>query len=99
MVAEMASRVPYLVLCTALGLVLGWVPFFLHGPIPQKFNVLYIQGSVAVWGFYSARMLAGFLVGFSTWPRRWYLRGPLCGLLALLPVSLISAATPGCGYT
>jgi len=58
--------------------------------------VLHIDGSVAVWGFYTARMLAGAFVGASSWPSAWSLRGPLCGLLALLPVSL---ATPGCGFT
>jgi prepilin-type processing-associated H-X9-DG protein len=91
------SRIPYPLLCTLLGLVLGWVPFFLHGPIPEKFNVLYIDGSVAVWAFYSARLLIGFAVGVTVWPGRWYLRGPLMGALTLLPVGFVSWATPGCG--
>jgi hypothetical protein len=91
------ARVPYPVICTLLGLILGWLPALLHGPIPQKFNVLYIQGAIAIWAYYTARLLIGFLVGISVYPARWYLRGPLCGLLAMLPVSLISLATPGCG--
>lgn len=95
----MRARLPYPLVCIALGLVLGWLPLLLHGPIPEKFNVLYIRGSIAVWAFYSARMLTGLLVGISNWPRAWYLRGPLCGFAALLPVSLISLATPGCGFT
>jgi hypothetical protein len=91
-------RIPYALLCTCLGLVLGWVPRLVHGPIPQKFNVLYIRGAVAVWAFYSARMLIGFLVGITRWPSPWYLRGPLCGFLALFPLTLISLAMPGCGW-
>ena len=75
----LGRRIPYPLLCAALGLGLGWVPLLIHGPIPEKFNVLYIQGSVAVWAFYSARLLVGFTVGISVWPRQWFLRGPLCG--------------------
>ncbi len=92
------ARAPYVLVCTVLGLVLGWVPLLLHGPIPEKFDVLYIRGSVAVWAFYSARLSIGFLVGVSAWPVRWYLRGPLLGFLALLPVTFVALATPGCGF-
>jgi hypothetical protein len=92
------GRVPYLLLCTLMGLAAGWLPYLVHGPIPEKFNVLYIRGAVAVWGFYSARMLVGFVVGISTWPARWYLRGPLCGVLMLFPLTVISLAMPGCGW-
>lgn len=70
---------------------------FLHGPIPEKYNLLYIQGAVAVWGWYSARLLIGVLVGITVWPRRWWLRGPLCGLLAMFPLGFVSLATPACG--
>jgi hypothetical protein len=94
----MPRRLPYPVLCALLGLVLGWVPMFLHGPIAQKFNVLYLRGSIAIWAFYSARLSVGLWVGISTFPRAWFLRGPVCGLLSLLPVSLIALATPRCGY-
>lgn len=90
-------RWPYPLVCLALGLVLGWVPFFLHGPIPEKYNLLYIRGSVAVWGWYSARLLIGLWVGLTTWPERWWLRGPLCGFLAIFPLGWVSLATPGCG--
>jgi len=90
---------PYPLLCTLLGLVLGWLPFFLHGPIAYKFDILYIRGAIAVWGFYSARLLIGLLVGITSSPRPWYLRGPLCGFLMLLPVGIIALATPGCGGT
>ncbi len=89
--------IPYLLLCVLLGSVLGWVPSFFHGPIPEKFDILYINGSVAVWGWYTARMLIGLLVGITSWPHNWYLRGPLCGLLAMFPLTLVSLAMPGCG--
>ena len=82
-----------------MGLVLGWLPWLLHGPIAWKFNVHYINGAIAVWAFYSARLLIGFVVGISHWPRPWYLRGPLCGFLTMLPVTFVALATPGCGFT
>ena len=91
------QHAPYVVVCTALGLVLGWVPKLIHGPIPQKFDVLYIKGSLAVWAYYTARLSIGFWVGNATWPARWWLRGPLCGFLALLPLAFLALATPGCG--
>ena len=91
-------RLPYPLLCVLLGPVLGWLPRLVHGPIPQKFNVLYIRGSTAVWAFYCARMLIGFWVGVTRWPAPWYLRGPLCGFLTMFPLTLISLAMPGCGW-
>ena len=42
-------------LCTLLGIVLGAVPRLVHGPIHEKFDVLYIKGVVAVWAWYTAR--------------------------------------------
>lgn len=90
--------IPYPLLCTLLGLVLGWVPMFLHGPIPEKFNVLYIHGETAVWAWYWARLSIGFWVGVARWPETWWLRGPLYGLLPMVPLGIISVATPGCGY-
>lgn len=89
----------YLAICVALGLAVGWLPSLLHGPIAEKFNVLYIEGRIAVWGFHLARCSIGFWVGATLWPRAWYVRGPLCGLLALLPLTVISLAMPGCGFT
>lgn len=89
-------RVPYPVVCTALGLVLGWLPLLVHGPIPEKFDVLYIRGAVAVWGFYLARLSIGFWVGVTAWPERWWLRGPLCGFAVMLPLGIVLLATPGC---
>ena len=91
-------RVSYPLLCTLLGAAIGWLPMFVHGPIPEKFNLLYIRGDIAVWGWYLARSWIGFLVGITNWPPRWYLRGPMCGLLAMLPLGIISLATPGCGF-
>lgn len=93
-----AVRRPYGLICTLLGFAFGWLPLFVHGPIPQKFNVLYIRGAIAVWGYYSARLLIGFLVGITRWPAPWYLRAPMCGLLMMFPLTLISLAMPGCGW-
>lgn len=90
--------VPYVLACTLIGLVVGWLPILVHGPIPEKFDVLYIKGNIAVWGFYSARLLIGFMVGVTRWPARWYLRGPLCGFLIMLPLGIVALATPGCGF-
>lgn len=91
------ANLPYVVVCAGIGLVLGWVPMFFHGPIPAKFDVYYLDGSVLVWGFYLARLLIGLLVGITLLPRAWYLRGPLCGVLAMTPLGFVSLATPGCG--
>ena len=84
-------------LCTLLGLVLGIVPRFLHGPIPYKFDILGMRGEVAVWGWYVARLLIGFLTGNATWPPQWFLRGPLCGMVMMIPLGFVALATPGCG--
>lgn len=91
-------RIPYPLLCALLGLALAWIPAWLHGPIAAKFDLLHIRGSTAVWAWYGARMSIGLLVGITLWPRRWWLRGPLCGLLAMLPLGFVSLATPGCGF-
>lgn len=91
------ERLSYVLVCTLIGLAIGWIPMFLHGPIPYKYNVLYINGAIAVWGWYTARLLIGYVVGISTWPRPWWIRGPMCGFMTLFPLSLVSLATPGCG--
>ena len=88
----------YLLVCFAVGLELGWVPSFFHGPISEKFNVLYVEGRTAVWAWYVARTSIGFWVGISTWPRAWWLRGTLCGFLTLFPLTLVSLAMPDCGW-
>lgn len=89
----------YPIVCTFLGLVLGWVPYFLHGPIAEKFDVFYIGGSFAVWAWYLTRMSIGLLVGITIRPRIWWIRGPLVGGLTLLPLGFISLAVPTCGPT
>ena len=89
-------NINYLLLCAIVGVAAGAVPAFLHGPIPYKFDAVTINGSLAVWGFYLARCSIGLLVGISTWPRAWYLRGPLCGLLMMMPPAIVLLATPGC---
>lgn len=92
-------RLPYLPLCAGLGLVLGWAPMWAHGPIPYKFDIYRLDGETMVWAFYTARLSIGFWVGVASWPERWFLRGPLCGFLALVPLAFVSLATPGCGFT
>ena len=93
------ARAPYALVCAGLGLVLGWLPWLLHGPIPEKFSVLYIRGDVAVWAFYAARLSIGLFVGLAAWPARWWLRGPVVGFLVMLPVTFFALATPRCGFT
>lgn len=39
------------------------------------------------------------LVGITRWPAAWWLRGPMCGLLMMFPLSMVSLATPGCGWS
>jgi len=92
------ERIPYTLLCIAFGLALGWLPKLVHGPIPEKFDYYYLQGSIIVWAFYASRMLIGFWVGVGTWPARWYLRGPLYGLLTMLPVTIAALGIPNCGF-
>ena len=89
-------RLPYAAVCAALGLALGWLPILVHGPIAEKFDVLYIRGAIAVWGFYVARLSIGFWIGITRWPERWWLRGPLVGGLVMLPLGIVLLATPGC---
>ena len=95
----MRRALPYPAVCLVLGLLLGWSPRLLHGPIAEKFNPHYIQGAVAVWAFYSARLLIGLWIGITGWPQRWYLRGPLVGFLTLLPVTFIPLASRACSHS
>jgi hypothetical protein len=96
---QWCGRIPYTLLCVVLGLAMGWLPKLVHGPIPEKFDYYFLNGSVIVWAFYSSRLLIGFWVGAGTWPPRWYLRGPLYGLLTMLPVTLVALGVPNCGFT
>jgi hypothetical protein len=87
----------YLLVCAVLGIALGWLPRLLHGPIPHKFDVLFIEGRIAIWAWIVARSSIGLWVGLTVWPRPWWLRGPLVGAAVLLPLTLVSLAMPGCG--
>jgi hypothetical protein len=95
----MRIDIPYPLLCTLLGLVIGWFPVLFHGPIREKFDLFYLNGALAVWCWYCARMLIGFLVGISAWPSAWYVRGPLVGALVMIPPGFVALAVPGCGPT
>jgi hypothetical protein len=90
-------RLTYTRLCVALGLLAGWTPMLFHGPIPQKFDLYYLDGRLAVWAYYLSRLLIGPAVGITVVPRRWYVRGPLLGALLMVPTGFFSLATPGCG--
>ena len=93
----MRTRIAYPVLCTAIGLLVGWFPMFFHGPIREKFDVYYLNGALAVWAWYLSRLAIGFFVGISVWPRAWYVRGPLVGALIMIPLGFVSLANPMCG--
>ena len=91
------ARIPFPLVCAVLGLVLGWIPILLHGPRREEFDVLYVIGDVAVWGFYAGRCGIGLWIGLTAFPRRWFLRGPMCGFLAIIPLAMIQLAMPRCG--
>jgi hypothetical protein len=92
-----ASRMGYSAVCTALGLALGWLPGLAHGPVAAKWDVHGVDGSLVVAGYYVARMSIGLWVGISSVPGAWYLRGPLCGALAMLPLGFIGLSNSLCG--
>ena len=87
----------YIFLCTAIGLALSWVPAYIHGPIREKWDYYYLNGGWAIWTWYLARAGVGFFVGITVWPTRWWVRGPLIGMLLLLPPCMMSLANPLCG--
>jgi hypothetical protein len=98
------AAIPYPLFCLALGLLLGWLPMFFHGPIAEKWGYFYygntpIDGATLVWAYYVARLSIGALVGVTAWPERWFLRGPLCGAFAMLPLGVVALANPLCGGT
>lgn len=92
------AKAPYPLVCTGLGLVLGWAPKLVRGPIRGRFDVRDIERSIAVWTWYPARLSIGFWVGVAVWPRPWWLRGALCGSLAMRPGGFVALGTPGCGF-
>jgi len=92
-----SANVRYIVVCIVLGLALGWLPALVHGPIPEKWDVYGVRGATLVWGYYVARASIGLLVGITGVPSAWYLRGPLCGLLVMLPLGFVGLANPLCG--
>lgn len=95
--AGLLARVPYVVVCAALGLVLGWLPGLVHGPIHEKWDLFGVRGVMVVSGYYVARLSIGLWVGITNLPEPWYLRGPLCGALVMLPLGFVALANPMCG--
>ena len=87
----------YRQVCFVVGILAGWLPWLLHGPALEKFEAVRMNGRYAVTAYYVARCSIGVWVGLTSWPERWWLRGPLCGALAMLPPACVSLATPGCG--
>ena len=47
-VRQWRDRIPYTLLCVVLGLALGWLPKLVHGPIPEKFDYYFLNGSTIV---------------------------------------------------
>lgn len=93
----MLRSLPYPLLCSVIGLAFSVVPSWIHGPIPAKWDLYYLDGAVMVWGWYLARASIGLLVGLTALPRQWWLRGPLCGALMMMPVGVVSLGNPSCG--
>lgn len=91
------ATLPYTVVCALIGAVLGWLPMFVHGPIAEKWSYFYLDGTIMVWGWVVARLSIGLLVGMTSVPRAWWLRGPICGALVMLPLGIVSLGNPMCG--
>jgi len=91
------STAPYWLVCAAIGLAGGWTPMLFHGPIPEKWNYFYLDGALIVWGYYVARLTIGFWVGITSTPQQWWLRGPLCGALVMIPLGFVALGNPMCG--
>lgn len=95
--ASSSDSVRYVALCTALGLVLGWLPGLVHGPIPEKWSIHGVDGDLVVWCYVAGRLSIGLWVGLTSLPEAWYLRGPLCGALAMLPIAMLGLSNQYCG--
>ncbi len=93
----MLRRIPYPLLCTAIGAALAPLPVLVHGPIAEKWSLFYLNGDIMVWGWYTARLSIGLLVGITAVPRAWWLRGPLVGALAMFPLGFVSLGNAYCG--
>ncbi|MFN2376700.1 MAG: hypothetical protein ABR538_09190 [Candidatus Binatia bacterium] len=90
-------RLSYTTCCILLGLLLGWVPSLFHGPSREKWDYFYLDGGTVVLAWHLARALIGLLVGLTSVPATWWVRGPLCGVLAMLPLGVVSLGNPLCG--
>ncbi|MBI3767033.1 MAG: hypothetical protein HY271_00905, partial [Deltaproteobacteria bacterium] len=52
-IERIVVNLPYPLICALVGFVVGWIPMFFHGPIPEKFNLFGIRGAIAVWTWYA----------------------------------------------
>lgn len=89
--------VSYTAVCIALGLALGWLPALVHGPVAEKWSIYGVEGAMVVWAYRLARLSIGLWVGITSVPQPWYLRGPLCGALAMVPLGFVGLSNPMCG--
>ena len=99
---ERSHKLPYAALCALIGLIIGWFPMFFHGPIPEKWGLFasqygWIDGKVMVWAYYVQRLLIGAAVGITVWPRQWFFRGPLVGVVMMIPLGIVAMSNPLCG--
>jgi hypothetical protein len=92
-----ATRLRYVATSVALGLVLGWLPGFAHGPIAAKWDVHGVDGEWVVWAYRAARLSIGMWVGVVAVPAAWALRGPLCGMLVMMPLGMVGLSNEYCG--
>ena len=93
----LAPSLPYPLVCVLIGLAIGWTPMLVHGPIAEKWSYYYVDGGMIVWAYHAARLSIGLWVGLTAVPQTWFLRGPLCGALAMMPPALVAMANPQCG--
>jgi hypothetical protein len=91
------ANLRYVAVSTAIGLLLGWLPALVHGPVAEKWNVHGVHGGTLVAGYFVARLSIGFWSGAVVVPRAWFLRGPICGALAMLPLGFVGLSNDLCG--
>lgn len=92
-----SNRSRYVRTCILLGLALGWLPALVHGPVHEKWDFYGLSGRTLVAAWPLARISIGLLVGITAVPEAWWLRGMLCGVVAMLPLGIVALGNPLCG--